>query len=123
MPGDTLNMGITLGQAVARQADIDLGRGIYRVGSLSWHEGRLTYDDRYQPEVKGLDYNHIDMSHLALDIDSISYSPEGTSLLIRHAAMKECRLFVKKDEILLAGLTLYITLCIKDESRLCEGGP
>lgn len=89
MPGDTLNMGITLGQAVARQADIDLGRGIYRVGSLSWHEGRLTYDDRSQPEVKGLDYNHIDMSHLALDIDSISYSPEGTSLLIRHAAMKE----------------------------------
>ncbi len=35
--------------------------------------------------------------------------------------MKDGHLFVKKVEILLAGLTLYITLCIKDEYCLREG--
>ena len=89
MPGDTLGVGLTFGHAVARHTDIDLGSGIYRVASLSWREGRLSYDDRQQPATKGLDPSHLAMSHLSLDLDSISYTPEGTSLLIRQAAMKE----------------------------------
>ena len=89
LPGDTLNIGAYLGRAVARRADIDLGTGIYQVASLDWHDGRLDYDDRYAPQVSGLDYNHIALSDIRLGIDSISYSPAGTSLYIRQTALKE----------------------------------
>ena len=89
LPGDTLNVGAYLGQVVAREADIDLGTGIYRVASFDWHDGRLSYDNRREPEMQGLDYNHLALKNIRLGLDSISYSPAGTSLYIRQTAAKE----------------------------------
>jgi len=89
LPGDTLNVGTYLGQAVAHEADIDLGTSTYRVGSLDWLDGRLTYDNRWEPEIQGLDYNHIALEGIRLGLDSISYTPSATSLYIRQTAAKE----------------------------------
>ena len=89
LPGDTLSIGAYLGHTVAREADIDLGNSLYRVGSLDWADGRLTYDNRFEPEAEGLDYNHLAINDIRLGIDSISYSPNGTSLYVRQTAMKE----------------------------------
>ena len=38
LPGDTLNVNGHLGRLVARQADIDIGQNIYKVGSLDWRK-------------------------------------------------------------------------------------
>ena len=89
MPGDTLNVDAYLGHAVAKEANIDLGRSTYEVSSLSWDDGQLRYDNRFEPQVAGLDYNHIALTDISLGIDSISYAPAGTSFYIRHTSLKE----------------------------------
>ena len=89
LPGDTLDVGIKMGSAVAREANIDLGRETYQIGKLEWTAGGLTYDDKWMPRAEGLDLNHLALSDISLAIDSISYTPKGTSLMVRHTAMKE----------------------------------
>ena len=89
LPGDTLNVKAFMGHAVARGADIDLGTSIYKVESLDWHDGTLAYDNRVEPEVKGLDYNHLALRDIRLGIDSINYTPQGTSFFVRQTALKE----------------------------------
>ena len=89
LPGDTLHVKAYMGAAVAREADINLANSTYRVGSLDWHNGQLSYDDNSQTPVEGLDYSHIALSGIRLGVDSIYYGPLGTSLFIRETAMKE----------------------------------
>ena len=89
LPGDTLNINAYMGQAVAREADIDLITGTYQVGSLDWHDGRLSYDDNSQAPVEGMDYSHLGLSDIRLGVDSIYYGPKGTSFYIRETALKE----------------------------------
>ena len=89
LPGDTLNIGVYMGQTIARQADIDLGTSTYKVNSLDWTDGRLSYDDNSQPAVDGLDYSHISLADIRFGVDSIYYGPSGTSLYIRETALKE----------------------------------
>ena len=89
LPGDTLNVGAYMARAVARKADVNLSSNTYKVESLDWYDGQLKYDNRKAPPLEGLDYNHIALSGLRLGIDSISYAPSGTSLLVRQVAMKD----------------------------------
>ena len=89
LPGDTLNVKAYMGRAVARGANIDLGTSIYKVESLDWHNGMLAYDNKVEPEVKGLDTNHIALRDIRLGIDSISYTPQGTTFFVRQTALKE----------------------------------
>ncbi|MBO6032422.1 MAG: translocation/assembly module TamB domain-containing protein [Prevotella sp.] len=89
LPGDTLNVDAYMGHAVAKEANIDLGESIYQVSSLRWSDGRLKYDNRFEPNVAGLDYNHIALTDISLGIDSISYTPAGTSFYIHHTSLKE----------------------------------
>ena len=89
LPGDTLNIAVYFGQTVARETNIDLATGIYRVGSLDWREGTAHYDNRWEPFLKGFDYNHIGFSDIDLRVDSFSYSPQGLALTFRRCAMKE----------------------------------
>ena len=89
LPGDTLHIDTYMGHAVAKEANIDLGKSIYEVSSLRWNDGRLSYDNRFEPSVAGLDYNHIDIKDISLGIDSISYTPQGTSFYIRNTSLKE----------------------------------
>jgi hypothetical protein len=89
LPGDTLNVGAFMARAVARKADISLSNNTYKIESLDWYDGQLKYDNHKAPSVDGLDYNHIALTGLRLSIDSISYSPTGTSLLVRQMAMKD----------------------------------
>jgi hypothetical protein len=89
MPGDTLNVEAYMGHAVARDANIDLGQSIYQVANFTWRDGRLNYDDHSTPAVDGLDYNHIALTDISLGLDSVRYTPGGTSLYIKNTAMKE----------------------------------
>ena len=89
LPGDTLHMDAYMGYAVAKDANIDLGKSIYEVSSLRWNDGKLSYDNRFEPSVAGFDYNHIDLNDINLGIDSISYTPAGTSFYVRNTSLKE----------------------------------
>ena len=89
LPGDTLNVGAYMGLAIARRADINLGTNSYQVESFDWHDGTLAYDNRMEPEVKGLDYNHLALKDIRLGIDSISYTPQGTSFYVRRTGLRE----------------------------------
>lgn len=89
LPGDTLNAQAYMGRAVAREVLADLGGKIYRVGSLDWTQGRLNYDNRFEPEVSGLDYNHLALSDINLCVDSIEYAASSTSFIIKDLRAKE----------------------------------
>ncbi len=89
MPGDTLNVDAFMGHAVAREANIDLGKKIYQVGSFDWTNGKLAYNNKWEPEIAGFDANHVALTDIQLGLDSISYTPSGTSLYIRQTALKE----------------------------------
>ena len=89
MPGDTLHIDAYMGHAVAKEANIDFGKNIYEVSSLRWSDGKLNYDNRFEPSVAGLDYNHIALTDISLGIDSISYTPQGTSFYVCNTSLKE----------------------------------
>ena len=76
LPNDTTDMDFTLGNAVLRNVLVNLGKPLYKVGSLELKGGRF-------------DYEPIGLSDISLGIDSIRYSPDGTSLFIRHTALKD----------------------------------
>ena len=109
LPGDTLNAQAYMGRAVARTVLADLGNKIYKVGSLDWADGRLKYDNRFEPEVDGLDYNHLALSDINLRIDSIEYIEPNTSLIIRNLRAKE------KSGLEISNLMAKVTM---DDKRL-----
>ena len=75
LPGDTTITNLWLGKAVARKADIDLAKETYKVESVEWKEGSLSYAP-------------IAMKDINLRFDNISYSPQGTSLHVRQSAFR-----------------------------------
>ena len=89
LPGDTLNISTYLENAVARKANIDIGNGIYEIACTEWNNGRFRYDDRWMPELKGFDYNHIALSDVKMHVDSFRFSPQGLSLHVKESAAKE----------------------------------
>ena len=89
LPGDTLNVNGHLGRFVARQANIDIGNNIYEVGSLDWNNGTLAYDNRFEPETDGFDYNHIALNNISLGFDNIRCTPDSTSIFVRKTFFRE----------------------------------
>ena len=89
LPGDTLNVSTYMGQAVARDANINLGTGIYQIAGIDWQGGTLKYDNRYEPKTEGFDYNHIAMSDLDLKAEHFEFSPQGISIAFKPSSMKE----------------------------------
>ncbi len=89
MPGDTMSIHATLGSLVAREALVDLEAKTYTIHSADWSSGSLQYDQNYQPRVEGLDYNHIDLTHINIGIDSIYYHDPDLRLRLRQLALKE----------------------------------
>ena len=76
LPNDTIDFNLALGKAVARQVTADLARPLYKLGSLDLSDGRL-------------DYEPLGLSDVTLGVDSIRYSPTGTSLFIRKTMLTD----------------------------------
>lgn len=89
MPGDTMLIRAYMGKASARGADFDLGTQAYSLDHLSWTAGTLGYDNRFAPQQEGLDYNHIALSDINIDIDSIYYRAPEARLNLRHCSLRE----------------------------------
>ena len=82
MPGDTMSVKAYLGWASAYTGVVDLEQQCYTVQRFVVRDGTLDYDQNYEPAVDGFDYNHIALTGVGIDIDSIVVkaplsSPEG----------------------------------------------
>ena len=109
LPGDTLNARAYMGRAVARTVLADIGNNIYKVESLDWAGGTLQYDNRFEPAVDGLDYNHLALTDIRLRVDSVEYIEPNTSFIIKDLQVKE------KSGLAVSNLTAKVTM---DDKRL-----
>ncbi len=89
MSGDTMSVSTHFGALKATEALIDLGTQTYTVGSVEWGNGRLQYDQNYEPRIEGLDFNHIDLDNINIAIDSIYFHDPTLRLQLRQVALKE----------------------------------
>ena len=89
MPGDTMSVKAHLGTLSAKEALIDLETQTYTVQSVDWANGALQYDQNFEPRTEGLDFNHLDFSHVNIGIDSIYYHDPTLRLQLRNFALKE----------------------------------
>lgn len=89
MPGDSLRVNAHLGEAKAQGGFFDLGEGVYEVMKLDVAEGRVTYDNPYEPSVEGLDTNHLALSDVRLHVDSIRYNGGRLDASLRQVAFTE----------------------------------
>lgn len=89
MPGDTMSVRMHMGSLTAREAHVDLETETYTVQQVDWDNGALQYDQNFQPRIDGLDYNHLDLSHISIGIDSIYYHDPTLRLVMRHVALRE----------------------------------
>ena len=89
MPGDTMSVKVHFGRLIAKEGDIDLGTQTYQVASLDWNNGSVQYDQNYLPHIEGLDYNHIDLTHVDIGVDSVYYHDPTARLIMRSVQLKE----------------------------------
>ena len=89
MPGDTMQIGVALGNAALRDGTIDLGSGLYTVETIRIGDSEVTYDDNFQPAAEGLDVNHIALQDIEIGLDSIRYKDPEMSLSISQFKLRE----------------------------------
>ena len=82
MPGDTTRAYINIGKMAADSGAFDLAKSDYRISHLNWSDGQLAYDNRFAPRQPGLDYNHLSVTDIQIDADSLCYKsgqPDASS--------------------------------------------
>ncbi len=89
MPGDTLQVQAYMGKVLARTGFFNLYTNDYSLASLLWQEGGVKYDNRFEPHVKGLDYNHLDLADVKLRINSLHYCAPKLDLSLKELSFKE----------------------------------
>ena len=100
MPGDTLQIGAYLGDAVARTAYMDLYKGLYQVSHIDLQRSKITYDN-YQTAMlagktpamvlpaAGMDFDHLGLRNMALSADSFYFCKSDIDVRIRSARFAE----------------------------------
>lgn len=91
MPGDTLQVAAYMGDVTVKDTNVDLGEKVYKVAAFDWKDGRITYDNNFEPRTQGIDANHIDLSDVRIGIDTLTFcqEPMAARLRIRECMMKE----------------------------------
>ncbi len=89
MPGDTLNVEASMGKLGVKGGLFDLGKNNYFLRTLTWENGGIKYDNRYEKPVKGLDYNHICLTSIKTCIDSVQYTGGRLQLTVKECKFKE----------------------------------
>lgn len=89
MPGDTLQIAARLGRVSLDDALCDLGRQSYTVSRFRWNDGAVGYDNRFEPRLKGLDFNHVSLSEIGVAIDSVSYRDDALSMKLSSCSLVE----------------------------------
>jgi len=88
-PGDTTQIKAKIGKLKAKDGDIDLAKGEYKVKEAKLKDSNIKYDNTKEKPVKGLDFNHIDVKDANLTAKDISYGPDGLKAEVTEASLKE----------------------------------
>lgn len=83
------SMMASMEELTAKDGYLDLEKNIYDILQFDWHGGALSYSDSFQPRVKGLDFNHININELNTGIDSLHYSENDIRMRVRAFNAKE----------------------------------
>lgn len=101
MPGDTLQVGVKIGDVIAEKGHFDLGKALYELNVLDLKNGALSYDNNFEPHKAifylneksglndGLDINHIAMDSINLSVDSVFFSDPDVRLNIKEFSFAE----------------------------------
>lgn len=77
MPGDSMRIFANIGKAALRGGCFDIGRNYYAVQRFDLQRSAANYDLPYERPVRGIDVNHIALTHLSAGIDTLSYNADG----------------------------------------------
>lgn len=111
LPGDTLRIGVAMGDATVRETSLDLAQGKYQVAGIDWTDGGVAYDNMREAAVAGIDPNHIAIEDLALRADSLCYHDPFVKLSLRECAFRErCGLQVTEltGDVAMDSTTLHL---------------
>ena len=89
MPHDSLFVRTQITDAEVIGGLFDLLHKSYSVRQLDWKEGAVKYDRPFETIKRGFDYNHLQLSQIAIGVDSFSYNPEKLNLKIIYCTLKE----------------------------------
>ena len=89
MPGDTLQIAAYLGKTNVESGYFDLYSGLYKVKAFNLDKGRISYDNNFEVQTKGLDVNHISLSDVKLGMDSLYFCGPQLKLSLRECVFKE----------------------------------
>ena len=89
MPGDTMSVKLSVDNALATSAYMDLYRSHYRVKRLQWRGGEFGLDYNHEPHSAGLDYNHLMLTEVVLDADSLDFCSPKIDVNIRQSSFRE----------------------------------
>lgn len=89
MPGDTLNIGATIGRLDAKDGHLDLDKAEYKLRKAELLHSFVNYDDRFKDRIKGFDANHIALSNLNVGIDNFYFLAPVLKVNINKCMMEE----------------------------------
>lgn len=89
MPGNKMQVNAVIGKLQAQRGYFDLFEGLYQLGSAKLLEGKVNYDNNLEPFANGLDANHIALSGIEVDIDTLSFCSPHMLVNIADCRMKE----------------------------------
>ena len=89
MPHDSLFVKAQITDAEVIGGLFDLLRKSYSVRQLDWKEGAVKYDRPFETAKRGFDYNHLQLSQIAIGVDSFSYNPEKLNLKIIYCTLQD----------------------------------
>lgn len=89
MPDDTLQIGVGIRKAVVNNGFFSLYDELYSVADADLTFNKITYDNKFEPHIKGFDYNHLDITGLHIGLDSLSYNSPDLYLQIKTGHFRE----------------------------------
>lgn len=80
MPSDSMRIDAAIREACLSMGDVDLSNARYSLGNIRLSADSLSYDIPTAEAVKGLDMNHLRLSDLELQLDSLSFDQNAFAL-------------------------------------------
>ena len=87
--GDSVMVGAHIGDLDILNTHIDLAAAKYDVERVKLVKGKVHFDNRYEPRVEGLDFNHIALTDIGFDLDSLYYSDPNAGVRVSRLALNE----------------------------------
>ncbi len=93
LPGDSMRVTSVLGDLTAREGYLDLYRSLYSVSSLTCRRGVFRLDRPFEVYARGngLDFNHLFLNNMALDVQHFRYVSDSLNIQILKAHFREQR--------------------------------